>query len=554
MKKYLLPLILILFLTFTLIGNCDWLSGWDKRIELSIGDYAGDIGAEVTWFPVTAFLKSGEQDKCTTSDVNDLIDSAADWSAQTFTPSSNYWIKSVLFDMYRGVGDAPGTVTVSITNTDIDGKPTGGNLTSGTVDGDTLPESAGTDTTITFASPYKVKNGIKYAIIIKVPGADVDNVVRIRADSTTPPYADGSYVYSTDSGSSWIVYTDWDFYFTCFDINPIFIELTTDVEFGKVAFTKADGTTELYAECEQFDVSEELGIYHISRDGWTINANTSIYMYYDKDHADNTIYIGAINTTAGGNVWDGNFKAVYHMVDATTSTIVDSTSNSHDGTKTTVNNPNQVTGLNSAYAQEHTGNDASNSDITITDHADFDAQSDFTIMAVVYCDTFGDAGDTTYECHVLCKRDATYNSWLFNIRGEEAGADAGKQQWMPQGGTERLSTTAISLSTWTQIGISFDNTAGNYTFYKNGAADGDASVDITPPNNGGDVSIGGGEPPNAYVHDWDGKIGEVRYSDTNRSAAWTKAEHNSLWDSLLTCGSEETKPSVTNVMFIFGDF
>ena len=56
MKKYLLPLIFILLLTFTLIGNCDWLAGWDYRIKLDIADYANDIGASVTWFPVTVFL------------------------------------------------------------------------------------------------------------------------------------------------------------------------------------------------------------------------------------------------------------------------------------------------------------------------------------------------------------------------------------------------------------------------------------------------------------------------------------------------------------------
>ncbi|GAH99296.1 unnamed protein product, partial [marine sediment metagenome] len=40
----------------------DWLSGWDKRIELAIDDYASDIGASVTWFPVTIFLKDTNGD------------------------------------------------------------------------------------------------------------------------------------------------------------------------------------------------------------------------------------------------------------------------------------------------------------------------------------------------------------------------------------------------------------------------------------------------------------------------------------------------------------
>lgn len=135
-----------------------WLSGWDNRIELAIGDYAGDIGAEVTWFPVTAFLTATQAEE-------------------------------------------------------------------------------------------------------------------------------------------------------------VFTELTTDAEYMKVAFTKADGTTELYADCELFDVSETKGIFHISRDGWTINANTTIYIYYDKDHADNDTYISMSGGTAAQSVYDANFKAVYHMHD-----------------------------------------------------------------------------------------------------------------------------------------------------------------------------------------------------------------------------------------------
>lgn len=158
MRKYLLPLIFILLLTFTLIGNCVWLDGWDQRIELAIGDYAGDIGAEVVWWPATVFL-------------------------------------------------------------------------------------------------------------------------------------------------------------TATQCEEVFVELTTDAEYLKVAFTKADGTTELYGDCELFDVSEEKGIYHVSRDGWTINANTTIYIYYDKDHVDNTTYIGLSGGTAAQSVWDGDFKAAYHMTD-----------------------------------------------------------------------------------------------------------------------------------------------------------------------------------------------------------------------------------------------
>ena len=97
----------------------------------------------------------------------------------------------------------------------------------------------------------------------------------------------------------------------------VFDELAADANRFKIAFTKADGETQLYGEIEKWDDANESAVIHVSRDGWVISntVNTDFYMYYDKDHADNTTYIGDINSTPGAAVWDGNFKAVYHMND-----------------------------------------------------------------------------------------------------------------------------------------------------------------------------------------------------------------------------------------------
>ncbi|GAH49391.1 unnamed protein product, partial [marine sediment metagenome] len=102
---------------------------------------------------------------------------------------------------------------------------------------------------------------------------------------------DIDYTNKIGAGVTWFPVT---VFLTATQGEEVFAELTTDAEYLKVAFTKTDGTTELYGECELFDVSEQKGIFHVSRTGWTIDANTSIYMYYDKDHADNNTYIGAI--------------------------------------------------------------------------------------------------------------------------------------------------------------------------------------------------------------------------------------------------------------------
>jgi len=133
-------------------------------------------------------------------------------------------------------------------------------------------------------------------------------------------------------------------FFTSSQGEEIFDEFDADSDYMKCAFTSDNGTTQLYAEKELFDVSEEKAIYHVKVPSISSSANTIIYYYFDNSHSDNTDYIGAIGTTAGANVWDSNFKAVYHMVDATTSTIKDSTSNNNDGTKKAANEPIEATG------------------------------------------------------------------------------------------------------------------------------------------------------------------------------------------------------------------
>jgi hypothetical protein len=60
------------------------------------------------------------------------------WDAQTFTPSVAHTITSVKLKLYR-IGNGPGTITVGIRATDVDGLPTGSDLCSGTTDGNSLP-------------------------------------------------------------------------------------------------------------------------------------------------------------------------------------------------------------------------------------------------------------------------------------------------------------------------------------------------------------------------------------------------------------------------------
>ena len=109
----------------------------------------------------------------------------ATWKAQTFTSPIAHKITSVKLELYR-VG-SPGTVTIGIRATNGDGHPTGGDLCSGTTDGDTLPTSASPEwREINLGSGYTLDADVKYAIVARaVSGNDV-NVVGWRENTTFP--------------------------------------------------------------------------------------------------------------------------------------------------------------------------------------------------------------------------------------------------------------------------------------------------------------------------------------------------------------------------------
>ena len=78
------------------------------------------------------------------------------------------------------------------------------------------------------------------------------------------------------------------------------------------------------------------------------SVDTYFFMYYDNKFCDS-----GENAEA---VWDTDFVMVQHMNDATTSTILDSTSNDNDGTKKAANEPIETTGK-IGKAQDFAGDD-----------------------------------------------------------------------------------------------------------------------------------------------------------------------------------------------------
>lgn len=329
----------------------------------------------------------------------------------------------------------------------------------------------------------------------------------------------------------------------------IFDELTADADFDKSAFTQSDGTTQLYGDCEFFSAGLKRAIYHYSKTGWEISssADTDSYFYYDGGASSNTTYISKSGNTAAQSVWDSNFLMVCHMVDATTSTLYDSTSNNYDLTKKAANEP-----LEKDDKEQH-----------------FDGTDDY-IAQTTLLDTVPANGAISVYFKPDDASEAADNDLLVKINDETGAAqdyitfrwdaDAGAGSRFIKGiknkdGAEitLTSTTEISNSVYYLATMTWGS--DGYKWYVNDTVE-DTDVDTNDWSDGTtrDFWIGSNNWGGSSVNEFDGVIGEVRVSQTQRTAAWIKATYNSLWDSLLTYSAEEVKPSVTNVLFLFSNF
>jgi hypothetical protein len=202
-----------------------------RKATITFGDFNVAAGATQVLDPLYEYYNTGDDDFIPSYDGR--------WLAQTFTPSVAHTIASVKLKLSRY--GSPGTVTVGIKATDGSGHPTGSDLCSGTIDGNSLTTvTTGAWYEITLGSGYALSASTKYAIVLRAPNGDSSNQCRWRRDISSPTYAGGCYEYSTDSGSTWTSY-DYDTMFEEWSGEPNISVSPTSYDFGTLAVsTTAD--------------------------------------------------------------------------------------------------------------------------------------------------------------------------------------------------------------------------------------------------------------------------------------------------------------------------
>lgn len=144
------------------------------------------------------------------------------WNAQTFSHESTFTLAKIeLWLGKENAEDVIGDVIIAITETSA-GKPTGADIVSETINGNLLPAiGGGTRVEIVFEPGCILTQDKQYAITIKCPGADVDNLLYIYG-SSIGGYANGTRVYTSTDPVSWNIGPGgWDIAFRVHSVDAL---------------------------------------------------------------------------------------------------------------------------------------------------------------------------------------------------------------------------------------------------------------------------------------------------------------------------------------------
>ncbi|KSV17259.1 hypothetical protein DA01_07750 [Dehalococcoides mccartyi] len=201
------------------------------------------------------------------------------WEGQTFTATSTNYVSGV--DLYGAkYGNPTGNSYIALYATSA-GFPIGSPLAVTTFVTSTWTSSL-EFRHYDFNAPAVLTNGEKYALVLYVDNGDSSNNIRWYKDDTSPTFADGNRVYSTNSGSSWTNVSGEDFGFKIYT-NPIICSYSQLTGEHTIKVTLTAGNSYLYVDGVLADSAAFAGSITDNANGWVIGAGGSMpYLYYAK--------------------------------------------------------------------------------------------------------------------------------------------------------------------------------------------------------------------------------------------------------------------------------
>jgi hypothetical protein len=268
-----------------------------------------------------------------------------------------------------------------------------------------------------------------------------------------------------------------------------------------IIFSNASQTTRLDHEIEKYDSASGQLVAWVRIPILSVENDTTIYVHFGHSGV-----CGSLENPTG--VWDSNYKAVWHLHDD----FEDSTSNNNDGTNS------GTTSGTGKIANSRSFNGSSNY-IRVGDSASLTVTSQLTMEAWV---NLSNAGNNQ---KIVGKTNSTYSSGY--LIGVQSGLYT--EIWNTQGTNHTFNSGSISSSQWTHL-VTTWTTGGNMIGYINGSQVNSISAGgYNIGTNAGDLIIGAAPwNPGSYLVN--GRIDEVRVSNTARSADWIKTEYNNQSD------------------------
>ncbi len=273
-----------------------------------------------------------------------------------------------------------------------------------------------------------------------------------------------------------------------------------------------------------------------------LTSGATVYMFYDDAAVNTQQNTGSF---APANVWDTNYKGVWHLPNGTTLSLVDSTGNSNI---TNVSGTAAAGQIDGAYNLNGSGQYGSSAASNVTDST-YSAWIKLTALP---------SGNRAL---VIGMQDTATNAaaWSNTMGIDTAGKVV--NYWYDGASAHNLvGGTALSTGVWYYISITAKSTGTNQNVYVNGVADATAAASgglyagFSSPviSTGGTTGAFSG---NDFRVNLNAVVDERRFSNTVRSANWISTEYANQNTPLTfnTIGAE-TSNSTTNTSSMFFDF
>jgi hypothetical protein len=295
----------------------------------------------------------------------------------------------------------------------------------------------------------------------------------------------------------------------------------------KIAVTDSSGINQLPVEIEYWDFLNKKATLWTAVPTVASGYDTSIYLYYDKDHLENDVWVGVIGSPAAQKVWeDTGYDVVYHMAQPTYATQQLSSTGENHGSHTGFDGNELEYGDTGQSLYYNGSNDEA---ISLTR----DYGNVYTIESYVRQD-----GGSDWPAVIGREGYLSYSHIAIGPGTKGQALFLGAGSW---DGGYFYSNTALPTDEWYYAAVT--NNAGNLIYYLNEDEDGSGFYSTRSVNT--ELHVGRrNDQPNAE-YSWDGNIQELRIAFEIKSAAWLKASSYSVKDNLMTVISGGSPPPPT---------